>query len=142
MEDYSLTLSNDSAQVEQVQHGLESYLRGNGVRLRIASALNLALGEWLENIIQHAYGDGTAHTISGQCTIAPAEIVLRVTDNGRPFDPCAYPVLGATPTDAQQAAAGRGIHLIRNLMDRVKHERAEDKNVFTMVKCCPRQNDS
>ena len=77
MADYSLTLSNDSAQVEQVQHGLESYLGGNGVRLRIATALNLALGEWLENIIHHAQGDGTTHSITPSCLPSAGE-VLRI----------------------------------------------------------------
>ena len=131
-----LTLTNDSAQVENVQRKLEAILQASGVRPKIVMAFNVALGECLENIIQHAYDDGATHPISVQCIVAPAEIVLRVTDDGRPFDPCTHPVMATTPNPGQQILRGRGIHLIRHLVDRLSYERADGKNILTMAKAC------
>lgn len=141
MEGHSFTLTNDPSQVRGVQTGLTTLLQASGVRLKIVTALTVALGECLENIIQYAYGDHATHTITVECVVAPAEIVLRVTDDGRPFDPCTVAAPDTAAAGAQQALTGRGIHLIRHLVDCLSYERAEGQNVLTMAKDCRRDDD-
>ena len=137
MESDSLILTNDPVQVERVQREVETILQAADVRMKIVWAINVALGEWLENIIQHAYTDTDTHTIGVQVLIAPGEVVLRVVDDGRPFDPTAFPAMAATPAGAEQTFTSRGIHLIRHLVDRVEYERVGGENVLTMAKRCP-----
>jgi len=141
MERDSLILTNDPAQVERVQREVETILQTADVRMKIVWAINVALGEWLENIIQHAYADTATHTIGVQVLIAPGEVVLRVVDDGRPFDPTAFPVIATTPAGAEQTFTSRGIHLIRHLVDRVEYERVGEENVLTMAKRCPLRDE-
>jgi serine/threonine-protein kinase RsbW len=137
MERDCLTLTNDSAQVEPVQRELETILQAADIRMKIVWAINIALGEWIENIIQYAYADDAIHTIGVQVELAPGEVVLRITDDGRPFDPGAFPEMAATPAGTGKTFTSRGIHLIRHLVDRVDYERVGEENVLTLAKRCP-----
>lgn len=133
MDEHEFPITNAPAGLESVQRRLQAVLQDAGIRQKVISALNLALGEWIENIIQHAYADGASHPITVLCRIGPAEIVVRVIDDGRPFNPCAFPALDPAAA-AQGLHTGRGIHLIRHLMDRVEYERRGDKNVLTLAR--------
>ena len=133
MEEYNFTLTNDAAQIEPLQKDLEFTLKASGVRLHFIYALNVALGEWLENIIRHAYPGGGAHQIQVRCLVSEEDILLRVTDDGREFDPIRLPDPDASPAGADVSAA-RGLHLIRHLMDAVRHERVNGQNVLVMTK--------
>ena len=133
MEEYNFTLTNDAAQIEPLQKDLEFTLKASGVRLHFIYALNIALGEWLENIIQHAHPGGGAHQIQVQCVVSEDDIRLRVTDDGREFDPIRLPDPDASPSGPDVSAA-RGLHLIRHLMDAVRHERVNGQNVLVMTK--------
>lgn len=134
MEEYHFNLTNNSAELEELQRQLQSVLQATGIRLSIISAINVALGEWLENIIQYAYADGGTHRISVDCRIGAAEIVLQITDDGRPFDPCSYPALELRPVSSQTAQTGRGIHLIRHLVERLEYRRQGTNNVVSLSK--------
>jgi len=134
MEEYDFDLTNNPAELEDVQRQLQSMLQASGLRFSFVSALNVALGEWLENIIQYAYSDGAVHHIAVHCQVGPAEIVVRVTDDGRPFNACDYPVLDLSAASKQAAQTGRGIHLIRHLVDRMDYQRQGASNVVTLTK--------
>ena len=136
MEEHEFSLTNDPAGLERIQRLLQAVLQDSGVRLKFISAINLALGEWIENIIQHAYADGASHSIRVFCRLGPGEIVVRVIDDGRAFNPSEFPALDPATT-AGGVYAGRGIHLIRNLMDRVEHERKGHENQITLTKFIP-----
>ena len=132
MENHQFTLANNPADLMSVQSRLQAVFQASEIRPRVISAVNLALGEWIENVIQHAYPDGAAHQIQVGCEFAPGAVIVQVTDDGRPFDPCAYPEMEAAGPGS--AFAGRGIHLIRHLMDRMEYERRGDRNVLRMTK--------
>ncbi len=134
MEEYQFSLSNHPAQLEDVQHQLQSTLQASGVRLGVISALNVALGEWIENIIQYAYADTASHPISVTCKIGPAELRLEIRDDGQPFNPCDFPVLDMAAATREAAQVGRGIHLLRHLVDRVDYQRLGANNVVTLSK--------
>ncbi|MFM1767790.1 MAG: hypothetical protein RJA22_319 [Verrucomicrobiota bacterium] len=133
METHDFPITNDPACVPQVQARLQALLQASEIRPRFISALNLAAGEWLENILQHAYGDQASHAILVQCQITPASIAVQVTDDGRRFNPWAEPALD--PAQAgQPAVSGRGLHLIRHLVDRVEYQWRDQRNVVRLIK--------
>lgn len=137
MEHHDFDLTNNPAELQQLQRRLQAVLQAAEIRPKIISALNLALGEWIENIIQHAYADGSSHPISVQCQIGPASITVRVTDDGRPFNPCDYPEMNGADASRQSAFAGRGIHLIRHLVDGMTYERQDGRNVLHLARNIP-----
>jgi anti-sigma regulatory factor (Ser/Thr protein kinase) len=133
MEEYSFTLKNNAAEIEPVQKELEAVLKASGVRLHFVYALNIALGEWLENVIQYAYSDHEAHQIQVQCLVSNSDLRLRITDDGREFDPGFNRAASSTPPESS-AFASRGLHVIRSLMDEGIHERRNGQNVLLLTK--------
>ena len=133
MEEYNFGLTNNAAAIEPLQKELQTTLQAGGLRLHFISALNVALGEWLENIIQYAYPDGGTHRIEVQCRVSELDLIVRVSDDGREFDPSHFPDTSARASD-ENVFAARGLHLIRNLMDHVSHERVNGHNVLVLTK--------
>ena len=60
------------------------------------------------------------------------KIILTLTDDGIAFDPTAH-VPNEKATDERQVG-GMGIHLIRQIVDEIRYERSEEKNILTLVK--------
>lgn len=139
METYTFELTDDGAKIEPLQRELQEVLRASGMRLKDVYAINLALGEWLENVIQHAFTDAGEHRIRIECNVAPGEALLRVRDNGRPFDPTQFP---AEPGPSSGIFAPRGLNLIRKLMDAVSHRRDDGWNVTEFRKQISRREDA
>lgn len=137
MEDYDYRLANRPEELEKLQQQLQIVLQASGVRLNTISSLNVALGEWVENIIQYAYADGASHQIAVNCQVRPGEVALRISDDGRPFNPTEYPVLDPAASAQQATQTGRGIHLIRHLVDQMEYQRQGGNNVLLLTKHHP-----
>ena len=134
MEEYEFSIANDGVQIEPLQEELQRTLQATDVRLKTIYSLNVALGECLENIIQHAYQDSDRHAIEVHCAVSDSEIELRVSDDGRPFDLTQFPMLDTTVPGSDRVFTGQGIHLIRKLMDAITYERRDARNILTMRK--------
>jgi anti-sigma regulatory factor (Ser/Thr protein kinase) len=61
-------------------------------------------------------------------------IILVLTDTGKEFDPTMVPDADVTLSAEDRQIGGLGIFLIRQIMNEVKYERIEGKNILTMEK--------
>ncbi|GAB4356661.1 MAG: ATP-binding protein [Methylohalobius crimeensis] len=101
-----------------------------GDRDAMAYHLNLVLTEALANVIKHAHCDDTTETVRVEIHIDSRQLCIHVYDQGQGFDLESLP---ETPPDAL-ADEGRGLFLIRSLMDEVEYRRGEKGNVLVMKK--------
>jgi anti-sigma regulatory factor (Ser/Thr protein kinase) len=95
----------------------------------------LAVHEACSNVILHAHGGRRELVLSVACRPGPEGLEIRLRDSGLPFD------FGAVPEfdPAEARAGGRGVFLIRRLMDEVASTVApEGGNELRMVKRFPR----
>ena len=76
--------------------------------------VRLALGEAMTNAFKHGNQDDPRKTVTVECEVTPARLVIRVEDEGQGFDPAAVP----DPTEHEnvEIPAGRGILLMRAYM--------------------------
>ncbi|MFI5617799.1 ATP-binding protein [Streptomyces sp. NPDC051567] len=82
----------------------------------VRSAVHLAVHEAALNALRHAGGEGGT-TATLELAVDDGCIVATVTDDGPGFDPVAVP--DPRTTDRLRRPHGRGIFLMRHLMDRV-----------------------
>ena len=61
-------------------------------------------------------------------------IVLVLTDTGKEFDPTMAPEVDVTLSAEERQIGGLGIFLIRQIMNEVRYERIDGKNVLTLEK--------
>ena len=112
---------------ECLARGLASY---SGDREDLAFQLNLALTEAVVNAIEHGSSEGSPAALRVCIDIDDKLLSIRVYDNGQGFD---LDDLGtADPVGLQET--GRGMFLIRSLMDSVTYRATPSGNVLEMHK--------
>ena len=129
-----LILHNDIQQIPQLAEFVETV--GSLARLSssVTMSLNLALEEAVTNVILYAYPEGADGLVDIEAIIRKDEVQFVVTDSGKPFDPTAAPEADITLAAEDRPIGGLGIFLVRNIMDSVRYERQDGKNILTMSK--------
>jgi anti-sigma regulatory factor (Ser/Thr protein kinase) len=100
----------------------------------VRNAVDLALEEWITNIISYAYADRLEHWIMVRLMMAAGEARVEIEDDGREFNPLSRsPVDTSVPLE-QRGIGGLGIHMITRIMDAVEYRRVNGRNILTLRK--------
>lgn len=120
---FTHTLSG-GADLPAVLDALEAHLAEAGAPMNVVSAVMIAADEALSNALNHS----GASTISLTARVRDGRVSIEVVDDGAPFDPtAAAPPETDLPLEDREVG-GLGIHLVRQLMDDVRYERAGGRN--------------
>lgn len=112
---------------EDIAKELDRY---HGDREALAYHVNLVLTEAMSNAIKYANAESPDNTVHIFITITDDELVLKVYDRGQGFDINSIP-----PPDFDAIEdRGRGIFLIKALMDSVSYRHIDGGNVLEMRK--------
>ena len=112
---------------EDVVKELEKY---KGDRDTLAYHVNLVLTEAMVNAIKHANANDPDKMVHVVINITDDELLIKVYDSGQGFDFNAVP----QPAFDELSEQGRGIFLIRSLMDSVTYKKLGNGNVLQMCK--------
>ena len=125
---FTLCLPRDRASVPVVRHLLHSSMDKLGVEGDCLSDMELAVTEACTNVLQHAAGTDDDYEVAVEVNETMCEI--RVTDGGAGFDHGAARGMAST-----SAESGRGIQLMKALVDRVQFlSRPQDGTIVHLVK--------
>ena len=94
--------------------------------------VQLAVDEACTNIIEYGYANEVG-TIDIACQRRGEEIIVVIKDRANPFDPTSVQPPDRNASLEERKAGGLGIYFMKTLMDEVKYEFKEGKNVLTMV---------
>ena len=128
-----LTLVNDLRQVSLLSGFVDRLREENGLAPALAARINLALEEAVCNVIMYAYPEGTAGTMDLDAVRDGNRLRFTLCDRGVAFDPTAAPEADLTAPVEDRPIGGLGIHLVRSIMDTIRYQRREGKNVLTMI---------
>ncbi len=112
---------------EDVARTLKRY---KGDREELAYHLNLVLTEAMANAILHANEENPEKEIHISISIIEQCLSIKVYDEGQGFDISNLPLPDFRSLDEH----GRGIYIIRSLMDKVTYRRHNGGHVLEMVK--------
>lgn len=105
--------------------------RFDGDRDLLAYHINLVLTEAMVNAIKHANANDPDKMVHVYINITDQDLLIRVFDDGQGFNINSIP-----PPDFDQLEdRGRGIFIIKQLMDTVKYEKINGGNMLEMTKC-------
>jgi serine/threonine-protein kinase RsbW len=112
---------------EELAIGLDKY---SGNRNTLAYYINLVITESVINTITHANAGNPDKMVHLSISIEHDELVIRVFDEGEGFD-----INGVPPPDFEGLEeGGRGVFLIRSIMDSVNYRKMGTENVLEMRK--------
>lgn len=102
--------------------------------------LELCVVEALTNVIQHAYRGEAGHPVTLHITLTGEELELRVRDEGvrMPDGLLERPEPEEASTVDALAESGRGLFLMRRLVDRIGYHAGPEGNTLLLARRLPR----
>jgi serine/threonine-protein kinase RsbW len=127
-------LRNDPAESRQIERWIQSFADAARLSSTARNAFDLALVEWVTNVISHAFDDAREHWITIRFLASPGQARVEVEDDGREFNPLTLPPVDTRAPLEQRAIGGLGVHMVRQLMDSVEYRRETGRNILTMTR--------
>ena len=126
-----LTLPSDLRLLPVARAFVEGVCQAGGLSKDLTNAVVVAADEAVNNIIRHAHRNDTALTLRIECRVGPDCVEVRLQDEGEPFDLSTVPKLDP----AEVRIGGRGVYLMRALMDEVYCEACPPRgNLLRLIK--------
>lgn len=135
-----LRIRNELSDVGTVSETLDRLAARHTLPHKALIQLQVALDEALSNIIKYAWPDGGEHEAIVEIVIQDDYVHIRIKDDGLPFDPREAVPVTTVPPDLPKG--GRGIKMMRQLVDRIDYKRTQDQNMLTLSKYVPQQEET
>ena len=130
----SIILANDIAEISRLAAFIEEVGEVFSLTPDVVFNLNLVIEEAVVNIINYAYPKEEHQYIYLSAHLREGSIVFVLTDTGKEFDPTLAPEADINLSADEREIGGLGIFLIRQIMNEVRYQRIDGKNVLTLEK--------
>ncbi|KUM25313.1 hypothetical protein AU467_05095 [Mesorhizobium loti] len=129
-----LDLGVDVDELPRASGWLEALAERDRWPERARFALQLSMEEALTNVITHAFADEPSkdNAISLSYSRSPDMVRLRITDNGKSFDPTLVEVPPLPDSIESAVIGGHGIRLMRSMLDEFSYCRTGSGNQLTL----------
>ena len=129
MASHDMTVAPNLSAIAPLNEWVEERCQEAGLGGELTFKFMLAIEEAVTNVVSYAFAEvPPPHRIRLRLDIDEDRCAAELVDNGRPFDPSAAPPPDLTGSIEERDAGGLGIHLIRNMVDRVQYQRADGQN--------------
>ncbi len=130
---HTLSLNNDIQELEKLEPFLNDFFEQKNLDLSRLPQLDLALEEAVANVIMYAYPKGERGTVEITIETKEEQIQIDISDAGTPFNPLQRPEVKLSNSIEERPIGGLGIHLIKEIMDKVEYQYKDGKNMLTMT---------
>ena len=132
-DEVEITISSHPRWLRLVRQVVCEYALETGFDAQDSHAITLAVGEAVGNIIKHSYQGRTDRSFVLRCKADAAALEVSLLDDGEPFDPN----LQISPPPDELRPGGRGLYLMKTIMDEIRYTREGKSNVVKMRKMLP-----
>ena len=127
-------LKNDIKELGKLCLILERFGDSHGFTQKAVFEINLVMEEVFTNIIQYGFTGKAEHVIHISVSFGDSAVVIRIEDDGIPFNPLKTAPPDLDCTIEERDVGGLGIHLIKQYMDDIEYQRMGELNVLTIKK--------
>jgi serine/threonine-protein kinase RsbW len=129
-----IVIRNNMAQLANLRDNLERIGAELGVPDKPLMQLQVALDEIASNVIKYGWPDGGNHELWVRINGYDDRVEVEIVDDGQEFDPRIAPRPEPHPAGRPDAPGGVGIHMVKQLVDKVEYERIDGRNRTVMTK--------
>ena len=126
-----LVLPNEPSRVSEVRAFVSSFLADLRAPVDISTEILLAVGEAAANANRHGHRPDGRGEVRVYCALEGPSVTITIADDGGGFDP---DQVDATALPDRFASGGRGMFLMRELMDEVEIESTDTGTTVTMYR--------
>ena len=134
-----IVLLNRIEELPRLQQALDAFAEKHGLERKVLIELNLILEELVTNVIYHGYEDDAEHQITIGLALEAGRLRIEVEDDGRYFNPRDVPTPDVEASLEERPCGGLGLHLVRSLVDELKYQRSDGRNLLVLVKSGTRE---
>ena len=130
----TFTLENDLKALAVLKPHIDHWATTHAWKEETVRQINLVLEEMLTNCILYAYPEKQG-IITVEVTTTPNHFIATIEDTGTPFDPTQAsnkPLFA--PKGEIQPIGGLGIHLTRQILDKMIYQHIGERNQLTLIK--------
>ncbi len=125
-----ITVASDTRWLALIRRVIDEFCQQAGLDAQESHAVTLAVSEAAANVMKHSYRGDHTRELSLVCRTVGHGIEIEIRDDGEPFDPDAQPL----PPPDELRAGGRGVYLMRAMMDSVEYRREGATNSVRLRK--------
>lgn len=129
-----LRLRNVVEDIPATSEEASRWLTDHGAPASLEFLANLVIEELATNCIKYGYDDSREHIIEITLDLSPQGLLMTIVDDGHPFNPLNLPEPDLTIPIEDRPIGGLGLHLLRQLADRMEYTRVDDRNQVTLFK--------
>lgn len=110
-----ISISNSMEEVMQISTGIYKFGENRTLRQETLNTLSLFIEELAGNVVQHAFKPDEKRWLDLTILDKPEKLIIRIRDNGVPFDPLAYLSTGEVE--------GYGLLIVQKLAEKIEYRR-------------------
>lgn len=127
------SFKRDLAALEDVFLFTDEFAGVNKISKSEYFAMNLAIEELFTNIVKYSADNG--NDISILLSISSGNLIIKITDfDVEPFDITAFDKVDIDKSLQEREVGGIGLHLVRNVVDKITYEYDDRTACITLVK--------
>ncbi len=131
---YIKKIQASTENLAEVREFVSKHASDHGFSKKNISDIRLAVDEACTNIIKHAYNYDKSKVVSIELEFNNNQLIVVLSDYGIGFNPDSYEKPNIPEQIKLKKRGGMGVHLIRNLMDKVVYQKSDGKNILYMKK--------
>jgi anti-sigma regulatory factor (Ser/Thr protein kinase) len=129
---FELEIDGELENLAMIGDFIADSMREFGLDDRKVFEVQMAVDEACTNIIKYGYA-GKKGTIEISCLKRDEDVVVVIKDTGKPFDPTSVQLPDLDAGLEERKIGGLGVYFMKTLMDEVKYEYRDGKNVLRLV---------
>jgi anti-sigma regulatory factor (Ser/Thr protein kinase) len=129
-----LSIRNDITELVAVSEALQRIGENADIPSKTLMHLQIVLDEILSNIIKYAWNPSEPHEIKIGIKVHNGTVTLAFVDDGTPFDPSGHSLVQPETVGTRPQPGGKGIHLVKQLVDEFQYASIDGKNRLTITK--------
>ena len=122
----SLTLPNEIDAISEMSIFIDTICEELGFDMMIEEAV--------VNVVNYAYPKGTYGEVNLDVQADNQKFTIVIRDSGTPFDPTKQKEVDTTLSAEERPIGGLGIHLVRQIMDKISYQYVDKQNILTLEK--------
>ena len=125
----SVSIGNSMDEVMDMAHSVYTFGEERGVAREMMDKVSLCIEEMAGNVVQHSFKPGEKRWLDLFVYVKPETILLRMRDNGRPFDPLAR-LREQAESDPEK---NLGLKVINGITDTFEYRNGVSLNICVMT---------
>ena len=127
-----IRLPTGAEALETLVPEVETFCADRGLDASAAFALNVALDELVNNVVNYGLATPGDHFLEVRLRVADAQLTVEIEDDGIAFDPFDRPPPDTELPLEERPIGGLGIEIVRQLMDEARYQRVGDRNLVIL----------